>query len=110
MRGPRRRGPRSRGIIVILLLAALRVSASGSSEAAGSGAGGGSLRSIVDTGHVGAVLGLEFDEKRGLLFSAGEDGTVRVWDSATGSLLRVLEVTQLETQDIAVNPQGTQLA
>jgi WD40 repeat protein len=32
------------------------------------------------TGHVGAVRGLEFVDGQQRLISAGQDGTVRVWD------------------------------
>jgi WD40 repeat protein len=67
-------------------------------------------RAIVDSGHAGAVRWLEFDEKRGLLFSAGDDGTVRVWDPVAGNLMRVLQVTRLATGRIAVNPAAPQVA
>jgi WD40 repeat protein len=67
-------------------------------------------RAIVDSGHTGAVRWLEFDEKRGLLFSAGDDGTVRVWDPVAGNLMRVLQVTRLATGRIAVNPAAPQVA
>ena len=67
-------------------------------------------RSIVNTGHTGAVLGLEFDDRRNLLFSAGSDGTVRVWNAAAATLLRKLMVTQLGTQLLAVNPAAPQVA
>lgn len=67
-------------------------------------------RSVVNTGHTGAVLGLEFDDRRTLLFSAGSDGTVRVWDAAAGIILKKLMVTQLGTQLLAVNPAAPQVA
>ena len=67
-------------------------------------------RSIVNTGHTGAVLGLEFDDRRKLLFSAGSDGTVRVWNAAASLLLRKLMVTHLGTQLLAVNPAAPQVA
>ena len=75
-------------------------------------ASGGSegIRAIVDSGHAGATRWLEFDEKRGFLFTSGDDGTVRIWDPAAGTLLRVLQVTQLATGRIAVNPAAPQLA
>ena len=67
-------------------------------------------RAIVDSGHAGAVRWIEVDEKRGLLFSAGDDGTVRIWDPVAGNLLHTLHVTQLSTGRIAVNPFAPQLA
>ena len=103
------RACRAPAVLFFLLLAACRLPASGSNDASAPGRALGAARSLVDTGHTGAVLGLEFDEKRGLLFSGGDDGTVRIWDAA-GTLQRVLVVTQLEVERIAVNPAGTQLA
>ena len=84
------------------LAAACRGFAAGAAEA--------DVRSIVDTGHTGAVRGLEYDEKRGLLFSAGDDGTVRIWDAAAGSPERKLQVTQLGAELIAVNSAEPQVA
>ncbi len=71
---------------------------------------GNAARAVVDAGHTGAVLGLEYDSGRGLLFSTGEDGTVRIWDAASGALQRILEVTQLDTAAIAIDPQAPRLA
>jgi WD40 repeat protein len=65
---------------------------------------------MVDSGHAGAIRWIELDEKRGLLFSSGDDGTVRIWDPVAGNLLRVLQVTQLSTGRIAVNPAESQVA
>jgi len=75
-----------------------------------SGAAEADVRSIVNTGHTGAVRGLEYDERRGLLFSSGDDGTVRIWDAAAGSLERKLQVTQLGAELLAVNPAVPQVA
>jgi hypothetical protein len=74
------------------------------------GAAEGDVRSIVNTGHTGAVRGLEYDDRRGLFFSAGNDGTVRIWDAAAGSLERKLQVTQLGAELLAVNPVVSQVA
>jgi WD40 repeat protein len=68
------------------------------------------VRSIIDSGHAGAVRWIEADEKRGFVFTAGDDGTVRIWDRAAGSLVRVLHVTQLSVVRIAVNPSAPQVA
>jgi WD40 repeat protein len=62
-------------------------------------------RAIVDSGHVGAVRWLEFDEKRGLLFSSGDDGTVRIWDPVAANLMRILQVTQLATAGSRSTPR-----
>ena len=67
-------------------------------------------RAIVDSGHAGVVRWIEVDVKRGLLFSSGDDGTVRIWDPVAGNLMHTLQVTQLSTGRIAVNPSAPQLA
>lgn len=67
-------------------------------------------RCIVATGHAGAVRCLEFDDRRRLLFSSGDDGTVRVWDAGSGGLLHTLRVTQLAIEKMAINPSAPLLA
>jgi hypothetical protein len=62
------------------------------------------VRTIVSTGHRGEVLALEYDEGRGLVFSAGEDGTVRVWDAVHGVLSHRLQVTHMQAAMLAVSP------
>jgi WD40 repeat protein len=61
-------------------------------------------RALVETGHRGEVLAMEYDEARGLLFSAGEDGTVRVWDAVRRILLHRLQATHLAAAMLAVSP------
>ena len=95
----------------ILAAALAGVLSAAACPAAVFGSGGGeSTRAIVDSGHAGAIRWIELDEKRGLLFSSGDDGTVRIWDPVAGNLLRVLQVTQLATGEIAVNPAASQVA
>jgi hypothetical protein len=71
---------------------------------------GGEARTLLQTGHRGEVLAVEYDESRGLLFSAGEDGTLRVWDLAARALVARIGVGQLPLASIAVNPAATQVA
>ncbi len=99
----------SRPLALVALLAALSGTLLGPSPAFGSG-GAEKARAVIDSGHAGSVRWLEVDEKRGLLFSAGDDGTVRIWDPLAGNLFRTLQVTQLSTVRIAVNPSAPQLA
>jgi len=98
----------------VLLAAALWASVAGSPAALfASGqaeAGAGGTRAIIDSGHAGAVSAMEFDEKRGLLFTSGEDGTVRIWDPVAGNLLHTLRITQLAAGRLAVNPSASQVA
>ena len=68
------------------------------------------VHSVVNSGHVGAVHDLQYDVARNLLFSAGDDGTVRVWDARNGALYRSLRVTRQAAQMIAVDPSASRLA
>jgi hypothetical protein len=71
---------------------------------------GGEVRTLLQTGHRGEVLALEHDESRGLVFSAGEDGTLRVWDLASRSLVARIGVGLRPLTALAVNPAATQVA
>lgn len=71
---------------------------------------GGDVVTLLQTGHRGAVLALEYDESRGLVFSGGEDGALRVWDLASRSLVARIGVGRLPLAAIAVNPAATQVA
>ena len=69
-----------------------------------------SARAIVISGHRGSVLAMDRDDNRGLLFTAGADGTVKIWDAATRSLLKSLTVTGLQAGMLAVSPADTRFA
>ena len=90
-------------------LLAFALSAAAAPWVRASGAPETEVRSVVDTGHAGSVRDLGFDASRGLLFSAGDDGTVRVWET-DGTLSRKLQVSQLAAESIAVNPVAPQVA
>ncbi|HET6485780.1 MAG TPA: hypothetical protein VFH83_05145, partial [Spirochaetia bacterium] len=68
------------------------------------------VRSVVTTGHTGAVLGLRYDSGRHMLFSSGDDGTVRVWDMDSGALAHCLQVTRSNTRAMAIDPSSARLA
>jgi hypothetical protein len=70
----------------------------------------GEVRTYLQTGHRGEVLAMEYDEGRGLVFSAGDDGTLRVWDLARRTLVARIGIGRLPLTAIAVNPAGTQVA
>ena len=63
-----------------------------------------SARAVVSSGHRGAVLDLAEDGERGLLFSVGEDGFLRVWDAADGTLVRKIAVTRQKARSVALDP------
>lgn len=68
------------------------------------------VQSVINSGHIGAVLDLKYDERRNLLFSAGDDGTVRIWNAEEGIVYRNLRVTRLSAQMIAVDPVSPRVA
>jgi hypothetical protein len=63
----------------------------------------------VNTSHVGAINDLVYDKARGLLFSAGEDGTVRIWEPS-GRLRACLRVSSRPVQRLALHPRLPQFA
>lgn len=73
-------------------------------------AAAGQTVSLLSTGHKGAVPVLEFDGNRGLLFSAGADGTVRIWGASDGRLHGALAVSRKAVTGLAVNPAHPFLA
>ncbi len=86
---------------VICMVLGAAANAAGAAEAA---------QSVIASGHAGPILGLEYDEKRGLLFSSGRDGTVRLWDASSGAIVETVQVTRLRAEKIAVNPAQPQFA
>jgi hypothetical protein len=68
------------------------------------------VRALVNTGHRGAILAMEHDEGRNLLFTAGEDGTIRVWDPGSRALAHLLRVGHNVVSMIALSPMANELA
>jgi WD40 repeat protein len=68
------------------------------------------MQAVVNSGHRGAVLDIASDAARGLLFSAGEDGTLRVWDAASRTLLRRIAITRRMTGSVALDPAASRAA
>ncbi len=65
---------------------------------------------LVNSGHKGSILAMEFDEGANTLLTAGEDGTVRVWDMAARRLVRSLRIGHGAVSLLAVRPSTSQAA
>jgi len=69
-----------------------------------------SWKAVEHLNHPGGVTALRFDLAGRHLFSAGYDGSVREWDLATGSQLRILKANGAAIWTIDLSPDGKQLA
>ncbi len=65
---------------------------------------------LVDTSHRGTIYDLAYDGQRRLLFSAGEDGTVRIWSHDRRTLVRHLRLGAVRVLRIALHPDRPLLA
>ncbi|MBN2553613.1 MAG: hypothetical protein JXB06_12630 [Spirochaetales bacterium] len=60
--------------------------------------------------HYGKINDLIYDAERRVLFSAGEDGTVRIWNAEAGQLIDVVRISHKPLQRLAVHPTEQHLA
>ncbi len=65
---------------------------------------------LLNSGHTASVTQMVRDERTGYLFTASNDGTVRIWDDRSGDLQQVIRISHLPVVSIAVNPAGPELA
>lgn len=65
---------------------------------------------LVATSHRGPIHDLAYDAQRRLLFSAGEDGTVRVWSYDRRTIVRHLRLGAVRVLRIALHPDRPLLA
>jgi len=63
-------------------------------------------RAVVSYGHRGAVLDMASDPRRGVLLTVGQDGTLRVWDTGSQTLLRRIAVTRQKALALALDPEA----
>jgi len=71
---------------------------------------GESKRVLINTGHSGELTAMEYQDRYGLLFTAGTEGSVRAWDPATRGLVYLLQVSHLPIRALAVNPEAPEVA
>jgi hypothetical protein len=65
---------------------------------------------VVNTGHIGEVTSIEYDNSRDMLFSCGEDGTIRIWNASNGQLLNSLQASHLPITRFAIHPEDPKIA
>jgi WD40 repeat protein len=64
----------------------------------------------IDISHFGKITDLVYDGERHLLFSAGEDGTVRIWNTEEKKHLGSVRISHRPVQRLAVHPSQPHLA
>ncbi len=64
----------------------------------------------VRTGHSQPVAAVVYDSENQILFTAGSDGKLIVWDAESGRLLQSIRADQLPVQNVQVYPDGERIA
>ena len=64
---------------------------------------------VVQLGHSGDVTSVTFSKNGKLIISGGMDKTIKLWDAATGRLIRTLQYDML-INNVAVSPDGKYIA
>lgn len=65
---------------------------------------------LISTGHTQSINDFAFHESNNTLFSAGDDGTLRVWDPRDSRLEHKLQISHLAIVKIAVHPNKPEVA
>jgi len=69
----------------------------------------GSARIRTTLPHPGVIETVAFSADSGKLASGGEDGTIRLWNVATGTPARVIKASREEVRAVAFTPDGSKL-
>lgn len=64
----------------------------------------------VRSGHDGAVTVVDYDADRRIMYTAGMDGKLLVWDTESGRLLQSIRADQLPIRRMARYPDGRRIA
>ncbi len=87
---------KSKLLILILILITLTISIFGENNI------------VITSGHSHPVQ--TFTNNGKMLFSSDNSGTLMVWNTENGSLIKKLQVSYLMVKDLAVNAAGTRVA
>ena len=97
-RSRHRRAPRALRACALVLLACAAATAAASPLP------------LVNTSHRGAIHDLAYDAQRRLLFSAGDDGSVRAWSHDRRTIVRHLRLGAVRVLRIVLHPDRTLFA
>ena len=65
---------------------------------------------VLQTGHTGSVNALALSPDGRFLVSGSEDVTLKIWDTATGNVLRTLSGHEQSVLAAAISPDGRKIA
>ena len=61
-------------------------------------------RFIINSGHNGEINSLNYDPESNLIFSSGEDGTVKIWDSKKSKLVFQYQISHMPVRKVIPCP------
>lgn len=65
---------------------------------------------VLQTGHTGSINAIALSADGRFLVSASEDGSLKLWDTATGNVLRTLQGHDKQVLAVSVSPDGSLIA
>ncbi len=101
-----------RDLTSMLWLTLLVLTFSGCATMSAYAADGSTLRVphvVLDTGHTATINQIVQDPRTGYVFSASNDGTVRIWNPNSDKLQSTLRISHLPVVAVAVNPTSSEL-